>query len=617
MKTTKRALRALTACLLVLCLLSAQLTVIAAEPEEDKLSYVAFGDSTTNGYGFDDYYRWNEEGNIYANNYGLLTNAEKAYPMLLANAYDAELTQLGMSAMRAEDLYGILDPEGYEASYIPGGDNYYNRVFKDNGINSNGETGEQLFKRKYNLVFGVTDGSQEKLSEVYNEAVKNADVISIDIGTNNFGCYISFRLGGLLGMFDVKDDDVITEAMQAEIDADPLLKAQMAKLECSMATLDFIAELATTAGYDADTIVNDVTSAIRYSYAGFALNFKALFNYIRSINPSAEIIVTGLASTLDGAVLDLSVMDCSLGSYPLGDRWNDMLTDAEIYMQYVIMGDSNSEFVDINKVESFYDELKACKIGEDTYDTSTLSSDYYCRLVQNLVFNSVNDALNGYGIPSLSLKAMTAAFRDIEANGEASVYYPMLGDAYGQFESALEMFVESANLEKLDMVGLVSHMDTVGELLNSGDGDILSVMQENKDETWAQSLLYIYVRFLLADGVTIHPNAAGHEGIAESIMNSEEVSFKRASSDPTVSVDIYSYDLNNRFFKRTMYVATITVKAGSSEISKVEYSASGYRWIPGTVYMSLSEITQLYIRVTDAAGVVTNWLYADGTVTAV
>ena len=177
--------------------------------KDGPINYVSIGDSMTNGFGLDGYYLtekenkdWQEEGrnvlpypsNDWQQVYGFLQEVPDAYPARFQkelalklgwtensgkdiNEY-VDLTQLGMSSLRAEDIWYILT---YATEDGPAwkGDGYtmlrgVNIPNKDN-INYSGYNAKQL-------------------STIFRKSIEDADVISLAVGPNNFSTFFNVAL---------------------------------------------------------------------------------------------------------------------------------------------------------------------------------------------------------------------------------------------------------------------------------------------------------------------------------------------------------------------------------------------------------------------------------------
>ena len=211
----------------------------------DVINYVSFGASNANGYGLAGYLDEDvTAANKYEYNvYGYQRMPVGSYPYLIAKAlaggenaeldyeeYNGDLLdgqpfkgvhvdQLSMSSMRMEELRVLLD-EDYN------GDTYTAWRFYDNGKSYTGGSNhdpenklecEKWFYGAGKLAAGqglegiefiedegrmVPDATQEEQDEALAAlraataaAVENADLITIDMGINNFGVYMSMQTG--------------------------------------------------------------------------------------------------------------------------------------------------------------------------------------------------------------------------------------------------------------------------------------------------------------------------------------------------------------------------------------------------------------------------------------
>lgn len=74
-----------------------------------------------------------------------------------------------------------------------------------------------------------------------------------------------------------------------------------------------------------------------------------------------------------------------------------------------------------------------------------------------------------------------------------------------------------------------------------------------------------------------------------------------------------SSSLLGKLFKIYNYTAVIDVNANGVDVKSVQYSTNNKTWKNGTEYSKTSNISTLYVRVTDTNGTVYNFLYSNGT----
>ena len=159
--------------------------IIDHETEKATLEYVSIGDSMTNGIGMVGYDATGKNG--------YLEVAPDAYPAQFAEwikeytAKDVNLTQLATSAARAEDVWYILT-RGTEHTFEPDYWTQHELLWNsDRWGHPNGS------RYQYDVLH---DQYNDKVAQTYQNAVKNADIISYSMGNANFG---------ILNPIEVKD----------------------------------------------------------------------------------------------------------------------------------------------------------------------------------------------------------------------------------------------------------------------------------------------------------------------------------------------------------------------------------------------------------------------------
>lgn len=514
-----------------------------------RVNYVSLGESFTNAFGYEDYYVVDDDPQSIPNEagFGAFVAAKESYPYKLAQYYDADLTQLAVSSMRCEDLYATLDPEGFKASYISTidpdgaaddgfagpGDDYFNRSF----LRSNGKYVDMA----RNL--GYTGLSSEQawsvVSDAYNTAVKGADVISLCIGLNNLGCYQLYRLSGALdpdAEFAYKFNDRINDAMQKEIDRDPLLKAQLKEMELVADIPELILCVASALGGSAlDEALSGVTDqvmpllrramdSLMYGYAGMCLNFKNIYNYIREVNPDAELILINQPNMLSGLRFGVNIDIGDSGktipvSIDIGNIWNTFILKSKAYINSVTAFDCHRVYLDFPDCATFIDQLKSFD-----GDLSVIDRDYLAAMIK-LEFGQrveksfgvkLTDSRFHYGLADVMLElaaGKTPTGESYEANSAACL------ELYDDLLSMISIFGKAANLDFIDIPALMSGLERIGLGGNFGQ-EVMELIAEPGSEDIAYALAAIYAQSMLGDGLSIHPSDAGHTQIAERIIQS-------------------------------------------------------------------------------------------------
>ena len=359
----------------------------STETEETKpLNYVSFGASNVNGYGLSGYL---DEGVTAetkdANNvYGYERMPEGSYPYLIAEAlneaaggtkntgnYTGNLTlqqpftmvhadQLAMSSMRMEELRILLDETYY-------GDTYTAWRFYENGKEYTAGDGvvhpedacQNWFYGAGNIAAGLDLNSTSLTKEealaalrgAYADAVYNADLITIDMGINNFGVYMSMQQG------------VTPDFSETVADIDPELAEQyeQAKIYVRNVIAENMPEL--LALYDEQEFLID---SLAYALVGYCYSFDVVMGKIRELNQDATIVVVSIQNLLT----DLNMI---MGGtpVPMGDLFGMVINAANTYTASLSPYKDEYYYANVSengRVEFFVDQLLAYNGDPTTLD---------------------------------------------------------------------------------------------------------------------------------------------------------------------------------------------------------------------------------------------------------
>ena len=288
----KRMLRSCTSLLLAFCLVlglcSNGLAILAVDTGSDskgELNYVSIGDSMANGYGFVGYEQDSDDRAVYDlmgidpgtvgvdKGFGMYGNG--AYPLqfeawLEDQGYVVNHTKLAPSALLAEDLLYLLD--GREE-------------FDD------GWGGYKAYVGTY------TDA---ELKPYIQEAITNADLITMGIGNAAFGAFMLDRVTSAMGVFgaSLDEDEKLNLAdaiavLNLDEQQHALVMEQYANMKAQM--VDKV---------PADMLEKEkaelAVDIIAYTVASYVVNYKMLVEKILAMNPDVEIVLVGLLNTTYG-----------------------------------------------------------------------------------------------------------------------------------------------------------------------------------------------------------------------------------------------------------------------------------------------------------------------------
>lgn len=278
---------------------------------DGKLHYVSLGASNTNGYGHHGYL----DDDIYEdplaapkaemNDYGYDKAPANAYPALIRDALaektgrEVELHQLAISSMRVEEVLWLLDdtyePDEYMNWRFTGGKSWFDMAHKE--------------------------GGREALRVEYRDYIANADVITVDLGWNNFGVYAFNNIMTILKeggsrYWKAPDlDSIIGTDMEEEYYA--IRDKVVERLG------DFV-DLSDTAL--SDDVISMLADVLAYAAFGACYNFDRVVEKIRALNPDAAIVTINIQNLADELVVNLDGVEL-----PLGDLYGELIEFVDLY----------------------------------------------------------------------------------------------------------------------------------------------------------------------------------------------------------------------------------------------------------------------------------------------
>lgn len=224
-----------------------------------KLVYTSLGDSASNGYGMDEYYMISHTSDPRVYKYNKVV--DRAYPAMFAKAIGATTFYQDCTAgLRSEDLLYLLDPLHYQ------GDAFTEHIFRKDVM-------YQLSKD------GVKDFYD--LSTRYIQHVTDADVITIDIGLNNFGEF-------LIKQTNLYRSGKAPYPVTLNSEALALLNTPMFR-EVKSALMSFMAATKNPIG-----LVDVIIESLAYAYVDNLKCFDKIIDRIYELNPDVELYVLGL-----------------------------------------------------------------------------------------------------------------------------------------------------------------------------------------------------------------------------------------------------------------------------------------------------------------------------------
>lgn len=286
------------------------------------LVYTSLGDSASNGYGMDEYYIISHTPDPRVYKYNKVV--DRAYPSMFSRAIGATTFYQDCTAgLRSEDLLYLLDPLHYQ------GDAFTAHIFREDVM-------YQLSKD------GVKDFTD--LSNRYIKHVTDADVITLDIGLNNFGEF-------LIKQTNLYRSGQSPYPVTLNSEAKSLLNsATFRQLKSALRTV--MAATKNPVG-----LVDVIIESLAYAYVDNLKCFDKIIDRIYELNPDVELYVLGLFDCFSN---DLYLVNNTIN---LG-KYNRMAMESvnKHYKSY----SNKYTYVDVIDVETF--GLPSNVIGTDFMD---------------------------------------------------------------------------------------------------------------------------------------------------------------------------------------------------------------------------------------------------------
>ena len=395
-----------------------ELAESSVEPEI--FDYVSIGASNTNGYGHRGYLPGSVTEDPLAatkatlNTYGYKSAPANAYPSLIAKELDKKydvvnLHQLAISSMRVEELRVLLDNDYY-------GDAYTEWRF----------TGGQNW-------FGIAEpGGLSELRKEYQKQIKNAELITIDMGWNNFGVYAFNNIKTILadGAYWKAPDFSQLDGADEQIKYDSIKKLAMNYLQKELGTTD--PEMLAKIDMMADVLA--------YAAIGSCYHLDVVMEKIYELNPDANVVVVNIQNLADDLVIDFNGQELEFG-----DLYGELIALVDDYRRSESPYADKYMFTNAGDVNTFLDEIVAwdgdpTTLGDDMKDCFDMYDD-------DLYVRSIVE----YLLVGQALSELFKGFRDLGTAYGINVFQD---DAKYTYEFALTRTTEqllALDLSKLDL----------------------------------------------------------------------------------------------------------------------------------------------------------------------
>lgn len=487
----KHTLRTGISLLLVLCMVLSicPLTAFAKADDRPKLNLVSLGDSMTNGYGHDGYYEeWDKDNvhhSVQANGF-MQNDVTTTYPYYLKNwlnsTYNVKWQALAISCMRTEDVNFLLryhtgddtwntlakkldDSNGDDEDAIGTfGSSTVENWKKDGGAKAAWEstfiddgnvigdyfTWNEFVQGRFwdwGKVANDEDGDDISLpwdtnptlayANYYQNAVANADVITLGTGNANFGVIMLQNITGYLtngqfggGLWDAVPVREVLERRLPEVIVPTALEI-LDKVDA------LVMPKLTMLGADKAAKVLEI---VEYTTASFMFSYIDMLYAIDKLNDkdNLDVIMMGLMNTMDGVKIDLGdgqIFD--LGA--VVDGITDVLS-AYYFVLPVALQELKGDFENITFYVVPNDDHIEMQVSDmaspEKVKASNTIRERMIQEVSGMIFNLVRQPLNS------ALSSMSVQLPNWSMNDDTASQYREKVEAYEQLQADYKAWVD-------------------------------------------------------------------------------------------------------------------------------------------------------------------------------
>jgi len=434
-----------------------------------KINYVAIGDSISQGYMFTDYKEDSPDHVCGFEGCSDRSYIHLFYNEILGGSSKANLYDLTLQGLRFNEIYYLLDPQNAPKDEFC--DTHFGWYLPNSKLQTLGD-----------------------LSDYYISSVKNADIITLDIGMNHFGTYLFDRIAGNYQNDSFSDfHDMI----------DPQTEALVSSLSKKVYSL--------LSGMGLDNL-NDIVECVLYTYTSFIVYCNKTIELIYKLNPDVELIVFGMFNPMPGLSGDLGsiklpfsgVLDLLFGNmnsyfttqnkYCSRYKYADLHKGVEIFADEYLRGYDEISLDQKILVAQKFNEL----LGEDVFASILFEDLDYSKAV--LVKAVYGDTFSGDDI--------RAAYTNTSRRELASAY---LRNAFDNVLKAIEAAMTLRSIP----------IGVVGSAFGEPDTEELRAVLSDYTTASKDSLAKLHMIILIdshARGYGGHPSPTGMEEMYDALI---------------------------------------------------------------------------------------------------
>ena len=383
--------------------------------EEPKYGYIALGDAMTNGVGLND-----PKTEAYYAKVAKALGMENDYKKHANNRY------------RVEELRYLLDSE-----YA--GDGYTQSILGLSGVRNAGYV---------------------------KTWVKNAEVITVNVGINNFSTYLIEQMVYYVENKGATKYSYSFDEFFADDVQDALENVQSVVMEQLLAA-------APDVGDTALELINFVTEVSTYAMLSYTTSFNAMVSSIYELNPDVELYVIGIYNPAQDEMLSFSNGERTV-ELPVGDLFGALVELANAYSQILAPRAYDYTYVDAGNPELLIDQMGNKNLSiEDRVPVDLKSELLYA--AEDTAVSMIQEMFAQYGVTKTYNEALKIAEEIFYAPSDEyrmdyiknQIYDLVVVEVLDRFETELENYAGTygdIDVTQDDIRALLTDLDNAADV---------------------------------------------------------------------------------------------------------------------------------------------------------
>lgn len=435
---------------------------------------------------------------------------KNCYPVLVKNALEERLgekidfRQCAINSMRALDLryllYDDASVDGYVEWRLGDGSEKSGWIYDLNRARY-----DELNVLGEEVVF---DKDQTDLRAEFRSAIEDADLITYDLGVNDFGVYLANRL--IDNNYSADFKDLGPKGGEIFYEARDLMKEKL---------LPLLGDALDTSTVEKIEFYLDT---LAYAYAGFVIGFDDTMKLIYDVNPDCTVIVLSIQNLLEGMTLKLGDIEL-----PFGDIFAGLLDLANTYTAVLSPYAGKYIYADVRQnghVEYFADELMAWD-GDPKTLSENMKDCFNAYDSDFLTSNKVREQVDAYCAANGIVKG-SDDYNELLENSKLAAYCVMANAALCGIEQSQFTVGDIGDINMTKFNGQIKRLawtDAVNKIcsdksLEDACAELADAVNALISTPESKTNVHLFMLAGYANCFFYHPTPTGHKQLAVAVL---------------------------------------------------------------------------------------------------